>query len=97
MLCGVSVVLVGGGGLGEVETEGIGGHGLLSAYRRGVVGAIQVGIGSDQAGIADVVVRDRRASRGGEGGSAGVIESVGIGAEIVIERDVFAEDDRRHA
>src|SRR6202000_271194 len=83
---GVAVVLVGGGDLRHVETERVGRAG---AVRR--VGEVRV-VGQ-QAGGVDGVVVGLRVLLGVEGRLADRVGRVGIGAEIMVERDVLAIDD----
>jgi hypothetical protein len=55
---------------------------------------LRFGLAVSRAGVGDVVVDvGRSAGSGGELGLAGQVGGVGIGAEVVVEGDVLAEDD----
>ncbi len=81
LLGGVGVVLVGGGGLGAVETVGLGGIGAVGGV--GEVGVVAQQIGADQ------IVDRRRARLGGERRFARRVGGRGIGGVVVVERHVF--------
>jgi hypothetical protein len=79
---GVGVVLVGGVGLAAIQPErGRGG---------GAVGGGGVGIARQQPGVGQRVGA-RRAGGGGEGGLTGDVGGLGVGREIMVERDVLVE------
>ncbi len=80
----VVVILIGGCGLGAIEAEGIGGpvcvHGV-QGIRIVVEQSVGIAIHRGRSGLSD----KPRLSSG--------IESLWIGAEVVVERDIFLKDD----
>ena len=79
----VIVILIRGMGLAAIETEGV--------YRAGSISRIhRVGIVREQYGGQSV--HGGRVGSGDELGFAGWIFGMRIGAEVVVERDVFRED-----
>ncbi len=80
------MVLVGGPGLRAVEPEGVGGGGA-------VVGVGLVGVVLEQAGIGQRVDVGGRVGGRGKRRLAVRVGGFRVGGEIVIEGDVFLEDD----